>query len=153
MLTRLTQQPAQADNSSTVELQGDNSGATGWRNPNDFREILTPDKVVLPSLLTWMKKRHLPAVNWIERSDVVELMAIAARTGKSEIVNGGRPTVAQRHDVVYGKGLGGILGEGKTVFAAVPGALDNETPIVDREVGPRHRLRVECPVDPSERPT
>jgi hypothetical protein len=46
MLAYLTQQSAEAHDACTVELQSNNGCTTRRGDPNNFGEILTPNKVV-----------------------------------------------------------------------------------------------------------
>ena len=78
MFACLTEQPAQAYHAGTIELQGSDSSTARCGQPDYLREVLSPAKMVLPTLLARMEKRHIHAVYRIGGSKPVELVAVTA---------------------------------------------------------------------------
>lgn len=107
------------DDEGAIQPQGINGGATMGGQADDLCAIVTPSKVIVPVLATWVEERDgLPCLG-IAPGYAVELEAIASCTGQAQVVESGGAAAGARHDVIDLPGLPGEPFGRKAIFAAV----------------------------------
>jgi hypothetical protein len=99
------EQPAKIDDTGSVEVKPFDRCSANRSEPNDARGVLTPRKVVCPSVPTGMVQGDRFAADRVSGLDMVILVVVAPLAGVSEVFKA-HPTPANLgHDVLEGKGV------------------------------------------------
>ena len=85
----------------TIQMQEFNRCLTGWRQADDSRALQV--KMVTPVLCSWVEEKNHHSRRWINRAKVRAFIAIAFRTGTSEIVATGFAFVPEGNDMEIGR--------------------------------------------------
>ena len=106
-----------------IQGQRGNRRATDRRATEEEETVLRPAKVILPAVLAGVEQGRGGTTLRIAAGPVRPFPPIAVKTGEGEIVEGVRPPLCQRENVIDGKGhILPLLG-GMTVFTQALGAL------------------------------
>jgi hypothetical protein len=106
-----------------IQGQRGNRRATDRRATKEEEPVLRPAKVVLPAVLAGVEQGRGGPTLRIAAGPVRPFPPIAVKTGEGEIVEGVRPPMCQRENVIDGKRhILPLLG-GMTVFTQALGAL------------------------------
>jgi hypothetical protein len=106
-----------------IQGQRDNRRATDRCATEEEETVLRPAKVVLPAVLAGVEQGRDGPTLRIAAGPVRPFPPIAVKTGEGEIVEGVRPPMRQREDVIDGKRHILPLFGGMTVFTQALGAL------------------------------
>lgn len=106
-----------------IQGQRGNRRATDRRATEEKETILRPVKVVLPAVLAGVEQGRGGTTLRVAPGLVRRFPPIAVKTGEGEIVEGVRPPMRQRDNVIDGKGHILPLFGGMTVFTQAMGAL------------------------------
>jgi hypothetical protein len=106
-----------------IQGQRGNRRATDRCATEEEETVLRPAKMILPAVLAGVEQGRGGTTLWIAAGPVRPFPPIAVKTGEGEIVEGVRPSMYQRENVIDGKGhILPLLG-GMTVFTQALGAL------------------------------
>jgi hypothetical protein len=106
-----------------IQSQCGNRRATDRRATKEEETVLRPVKVVLPAVLAGVEQGRDGTPLRIAAGPVRRFPPIAVKTGQGEIVEGVRPPMRQRENVIDRKGHILPLLSGMTVFTQPLGAL------------------------------
>ena len=106
-----------------IQGQRGNRRATDRRATKKEETVLRPAKVILPALLAGVEQGRGGTTLRIAAGPVRRFPPIAVKTGEGEIVEGMRPLMRQRDNVIDGKRHILPLFGGMTVFTQAMGAL------------------------------
>ena len=123
MLPQLKQHLAQIFQSFPVKLHHYHTGPARGTEPNDLHILLIPTEVVLPVVLSGVKKRDFLLSDRIKAGGFVVLMAIATLASQSEIFGCIRTSLAEGQDVFDRERLGSKNGLAQAIFATALGPL------------------------------
>ena len=87
------EKPAQIDHSLPIKEESRHCRTSGWREPDDQREVVAPGEMGIPAITAWMVQWHDLATHRIGRLNLVILVVIAALTRKRKVLQqlSGRP--------------------------------------------------------------
>ena len=108
------QESAKIDHSRPVQLQCFDCCPSGRRQPDGEGEVGTPGEMIMPMLLAGMKKRNRLSINRVGGSYFVVFMTVTAEACQRKIIWRRLPAATQRYDMLDGKRLGCIFGDGAT---------------------------------------
>ena len=106
-----------------IQGQRGNRRATDRCATDEEETVLRPVKVILPTVLAGVEQRRGGTTLRIAAGPVHPFPPIAVKTGEGEIVEGMRPPLCQRENVIDGKRHILPLLSGMTVFTQALGAL------------------------------
>src|SRR5439155_9400587 len=106
-----------------IQGQRGNRRATDRRATEEEETVLRPAKVILPALLAGVEQGRGGTTLRIAAGPMRRFPPIAVKTGEGEIVEGVRPPMRQRDNVIDGKRHILPLFGGMTVFTQAMGAL------------------------------
>ena len=105
MLTDGAEGATEIDQSLPVEFQDMNGGPPGRRQAEHLREIFAPGKVITPSLLSRMIKRHAPLGERVYACNLRVLGTVAALAGESQVIQSIVTALLARVYMLHAEGL------------------------------------------------
>ena len=117
----------QVRQAQSIQLERQDGRSARWRQTNNKSEIVVPGEMFVPALFARMKQRHKRSGYRIERGSTLALVLVAAIAAERQILRCCLTIKAARGDVIHREGVTRIPSLSTTVFAAIRGAIGNQT--------------------------
>ena len=121
MLTGHPGQPPQVAQAFPVQPQQLHRSPSDWCKPDNFQEVVTPNKVVIPIVLAGVIYRNLLFGERVDSRYFVGFSAITATAGKREVAQFGFAAFIKRKKMVNIEGVDGIPSPTLAILAAFSG--------------------------------
>jgi hypothetical protein len=130
------------DNACSIQVQLRNGGSANRGQANHQSVVITPGEMLVPVVISRVKKRDGFPCEWINRVCLVVLEIVTSLAGPRQVLRGAFAAGSQRNDVLVRESIRAIIFLANAVFAATLRAFPDEQPQFFGNPPSNHEARV-----------